>query len=318
MKRTSLIVLALAAALAARGSVHFSCSITDERRKTVEITGFYSEDQELIVIPKTLLVDGRTYNVTSIAGQSLKRSEKVRDVYIPETVLSLAPDVFGNWQECPNLETARWKDKICNFRPYDGEKADNMIRPYIIDEAEGTCGIGYSPEYKLKELTIPEELYFAGRTWKVIEIAPGAFRFNEYLQSVYIPQTVTSFGESAFYNCPNLRYLYADGEWHDVSSTGNLTLNNAINFCAELADEAVTAFTGEGTETAAKAGTSGNGRKLIWILVIVALLCGEKKSRNPYRKGKRKNIYKETYRGRFDGQIYNSMAERDYYDKIHL
>lgn len=60
----------------------------------------------------------------------------------------------------------------------------------------------------------------SGRSYRVTQIADGAFRYRRKLRAVYIPSTVRSVGESAFFKCSslvNVFYAGSKGAWKRVS-----------------------------------------------------------------------------------------------------
>ena len=77
---------------------------------------------------------------------------------------------------------------------------------YINDGTElavtfrGSSYDSYTNEYE-GNVVIPEEVTYMNRTRKVTSIGYSAFRGCSSLTSVTIPNSVTSFGGSAFQNC---------------------------------------------------------------------------------------------------------------------
>ena len=53
----------------------------------------------------------------------------------------------------------------------------------------------------------------------VTTIGAGAFEDSTNLTSVTIPESVTNLGDYAFYDCPNLGYLYFEGDAPSADST---------------------------------------------------------------------------------------------------
>jgi hypothetical protein len=64
----------------------------------------------------------------------------------------------------------------------------------------------YERDYPL-DVVIPSELTYEGMTYQVNEIGRSSFRYCYYLQSVSLPNTITSIGSLAFAYCDNLRKI---------------------------------------------------------------------------------------------------------------
>lgn len=55
--------------------------------------------------------------------------------------------------------------------------------------------------YRKANLTIPSEVIYNGRLYRVEAIAPSAFKNNTYITTVELPATLVSIGSSAFQGC---------------------------------------------------------------------------------------------------------------------
>lgn len=74
----------------------------------------------------------------------------------------------------------------------------------IIEQEVHNGGVSQSTYYKNHysgDVVIPSEVAYEGNTYTVTSIDDYAFCVSENLTSVTIPNSVTSIGESAFYNC---------------------------------------------------------------------------------------------------------------------
>ncbi len=93
---------------------------------------------------------------------------------------------------------------------------------------------------KLETVVIPEKVTYNGTEYDVTAIASKAFGSqnsaggNSYVKSVTVPSSVTSVGEYAFGNCPNIEsaYLYStvvgDRMFHDCNKLATLVLENTV------------------------------------------------------------------------------------------
>lgn len=98
----------------------------------------------------------------------------------------------------------------------------------VIDPAELTCGVCATTESLdcSKEVVIPSQVSFLGKTLTVVSIMDEAFMFSGIV-SISIPNTCTSIGEAAFYDCEALKsFNIPDG----VTSIGELT----FSYCTSL------------------------------------------------------------------------------------
>ena len=83
------------------------------------------------------------------------------------------------------------------------------------------------------ELTLPSE--FLGM--KVTEIGEGAFKHNEYLEKVVIPEGMTSIGNSAFYGCTRLTDVTISDS---ITSIGNSAFQDCDSLVSIVIPEGVT------------------------------------------------------------------------------
>ena len=93
--------------------------------------------------------------------------------------------------------------------------------------------IKYFSEYLPSEITIPNEY----KGLPVTEIECSGFSHCYSLTSITIPNSVTSIGEYAFYECDNLDKVFYAGsvdEWFSISvGNGNEDLKNSVYYYSE-------------------------------------------------------------------------------------
>ena len=76
-------------------------------------------------------------------------------------------------------------------------------------------------------MVIPSVVGYNGHNYQVVRIADQAFSFAENLESIEIPNTITTIGAGAFYHCSSLTSITIP---NSVTSIGN----SAITGCANL------------------------------------------------------------------------------------
>ena len=86
---------------------------------------------------------------------------------------------------------------------------------------------GYDNYANLINAVIPSVVGYNGHNYQVVRIADQAFSFAENLESIEIPNTITTIGAGAFYNCSSLTSITIP---NSVTSIGN----SAITGCANL------------------------------------------------------------------------------------
>ena len=121
-----------------------------------------------VVIPDTIMFEGKTYSVTSIGYEAFEYCNKLKSVTIPNLVTK-----FGSWAFS------------CCY------ELDSVTIPNSVTEIAGymfyRCG-------NLKTINIPNSVETIGRS---------AFYGCSGLTTVVIPNSVTAIGENAFDDCSN-------------------------------------------------------------------------------------------------------------------
>ena len=122
-----------------------------------------------IFIPSSVIYNGITYNVTSIAANAFRHCEGIKSIIIPEGVTSIGASAF---EDCNNLT--------------------------IIVIPESVTSIGGSAFYGCRSLTSLE------LPSGITNIGSYAFNGCTALTNLIIPSNVTDIGESAFAWCSGL------------------------------------------------------------------------------------------------------------------
>ena len=77
------------------------------------------------------------------------------------------------------------------------------------------------------DVTIPSEVTFEGKTYKVTSIIKDAFKINPYLKSVSLPGTLNSIDKKAWGHCPELEQIEVSPDNQYYSSEDGVLFNKA-------------------------------------------------------------------------------------------
>ena len=154
---------------------------------TATVTGYKGTDTK-VIIPATIIRDGKTYKVTSIGEEAFYDCKDLTAVSIPNSVTSIGESSFWG---CSSLISITIPDSVTS----------------IGVQAFYNC-------YNLTSITIPNS---------VTTIGVSAFSYCTNLTSITIPDSVTSIGNYAFWDCKNLTAINVDkNNTHYKSIDGNL------------------------------------------------------------------------------------------------
>ena len=126
----------------------------------------YNEYTRNVVIPKSVVYDGKTYNVTSIENYAFCDCSGLTSVMIPNSVTSIGYAAFSG---CSALTSVTIPNSVTTIRH-----------------------VAFSRCSGLTSVTIPNSVKIIGS---------DAFSNCSGLTSVTIPNSVKIIGEYAFYNC---------------------------------------------------------------------------------------------------------------------
>ena len=191
---------------------------------SVTITGYDGNDT-ILEIPSTIAIGTKQYNVVSIEKNAFYGNNKLLKVIIPDTVIKIGDDAFGN---CSSKLTIYASE---SSKSLDYAKA-NKIK-YLIKYENYAYSVNSSKEITIKEylgtssdVSIPNEI----DNKIVTKIAEKAFYQNENLQNVVLPKTIKDIGRDAFGNCINLNNITMPDSINSIGSSAFAGCNNLESF----------------------------------------------------------------------------------------
>lgn len=170
-----------------------------------------------IVIPETILVDGKTYTVTSIQGSTFYNNRNVYSVSIPNTVRKIGTFAFsgsyirsislpsalrvielGLCMECKYLESINIPDNVECIEGDAFKKCERLSIPLIIPESIDSIGDGAFCYTAISSVEFPSHKVKFG--WAV-------FCCCNNLTSFTIPDWMTTIPSGLVMDCPNIESI---------------------------------------------------------------------------------------------------------------
>ena len=152
-----------------------------------------------IIIPNSVLYDGKNYPVTSIADSAFYSNWSLIEVTIPNSVTTIGDYAFAS---CSGLKTVTIPNSV------------TTIGDYVFASCSG-----------LKTVTIPNAMTSIGR---------NAFYGCTGLTEVTIPNSVTTIGERAFYRCTGLQTVIWNAR--NAEYYNGLSYDSPFSNCDRLTD----------------------------------------------------------------------------------
>ena len=188
---------------------------------TAKVSDYKGTDSK-VIIPATIIRDGKTYKVTSIEGWAFNNCKKLTSITIPNSVISIE-DLPFFW--CENLTSIDIDKNNTHYKSIDGN----------LYSKDGSTLLQYAAGKTATSFTIPNS---------VTSIGESAFRDCESITSITIPDGVTSIGKSAFWGCSSLTSIDVDKNNQNYKSIdGNLYSKDGTTLIKYAVGKTDTTFT---------------------------------------------------------------------------
>ncbi len=206
----------------------------DATNKMAEVTSQYSSYPYWSAtittadIPMSVFYNSVTYSVTSIGKDAFYNCNGLTSVTIPNSVTSIGSDAFRG---CSGLTSVTIPNSVTSIGNYAFYNCSGLKEVHISDLATW-CKIGFG-SYFANPLYYAHNLYLNGSLITDLVIPNSVTSIGNYafydcsgLTSVTIPNSVTSIGSSAFYNCSGLTSVTIP---NSVTSIGSYAFYNVLN-----------------------------------------------------------------------------------------
>ena len=201
----------------------------------------YSGD---IVLPEKISVNGVDYDVTSIGFAAFRDCSDLTSIVIPSSITTFGSDVFYNCSALKkvfnysNLMFTKGSSDF-GYIAYYADVVVNANGGDIVTEGDYifavTDGINVLAAYTGSKTDIVLPADYKGASYVIGE----AFRHNQAITSVVIPNGVTGIGNYAFYNCYNLTSIKIPGS---VTSIGRLAFQGCTGLTSIVIPDGVTSI----------------------------------------------------------------------------
>ncbi|MCM1516897.1 MAG: leucine-rich repeat domain-containing protein [Paraprevotella sp.] len=162
-------------------------------------------DDSTLVIPSSVMYDGKTYLVRDIRGFSCH--DEIKHLVVSEGVCGVYPWAFFR---CLNLESVHFPSTLCIAEGWPCKIFKGCVNLSRITVAEGNDR--YDSRENCNAIIVTDSILYMGCKdtripSSVTEIGKHAFSYCEKLESMDIPEGVRVIKYSAFENCVNLKKI---------------------------------------------------------------------------------------------------------------
>ena len=229
--------------------------------KDLEVAQYYFYSGK-IVIPESVIYEGKTYNVTSIGNKAFNQCRNLTSITIGNSVINIGEAAFEScegltsiiipnsvtnigiraFRGCSGLTSLTIGNSVINIGEAAFENCESLTSLIIPNSVKSIGRFAFLACKNLTSLTI-------GNT--VTDIGGDAFGECYGLTSVIIPNSVTNIGYAAFVNCtgltsiviPNSVSIIEYNTFGGCTGLTSVTIPNSVTSIGEIAFENCSSLT---------------------------------------------------------------------------
>ena len=212
--------------------------ITGENTVKVEKASDTNTPKGKLVIPSQVVIDGKTYTVTTIDGWGFFGCKDITELVIPNTIDSIGPFAFCKCEKLANVVIPESVTYMSYAVFENCEALTEITIPRSITRIEERL---LSECKNLKKINLPETITSIGLSAfsrcnslesivlpdAVTTIGAYAFAYNDSLKYIGLPASLRSIGHDAFSCCQSLKTM-------DIPEGTTQLGYNAFNYCRAL------------------------------------------------------------------------------------
>lgn len=218
--------------------------VIDSDTRTVAVT-HYNYDSNYykgnIIIPPKVIGGGITYSVTEIGLYAFHACTGLTSVTIPNSVTTIGTHAFAN---CRNLTSVTIPSSVTSIGVTAFYECDGLTSITIPNSVTSIGGGAFNDCDGLTSIVVESEntAYDSRDNCNAI-IETASNTLIKGCKNTTIPNSVTSIGDAAFYNCdgltsitiPNSVTSIGDNAFNDCDSLTSVTIPNSVTTIGEYA-----------------------------------------------------------------------------------
>ena len=191
-----------------------------------------------VTIPESVEYEGKTYRVTSIGGAAFEGCSGLTSVTIPNSVTSIGSSAFYG---CSGLISVTIPNSVTSIEKQTFERCISLTSVTIPNSVTSIGQRAFCDCSGLTSVHISDLAAWCNINWGDNSANPLSYAHHLYLngeeiKDIVIPNSVTSIGYCAFYNCsgltsitiPNSVTSIGDGAFCECSGLTSVTIPNSV------------------------------------------------------------------------------------------
>ena len=226
------------------GLVYYTCSPFNPKYKSVDGILYNKDMTMLVAYPQSAPATSFTIpsSVTTLYDYCLHNCDNLIEVNIPESVNYFGMNIFSGSDNIESIDVPDGVTKMGLTVFGQCPKLSHVHLPANLDSIKNSCFYGCS---SLTEVAIPASVRYIGNNafaycdnLKTLRFEEGSclegfgefvFRESTSLESLDMPNTVTTMGTGVFYVCPSLKNVH-------LSRSLTILPNSTFNQCSQLTE----------------------------------------------------------------------------------